>query len=113
MLGPDKIQNGRARGTEKRPLIARREKAGAPVQWTTLDAIAVPEHDVAWKVSTFAAQPVSDPRPGAWKSGTADPGVDLVERGHMVVRFGVKRFDEREIVDMFGHVRILFTNPRA
>ena len=113
VLGPGEVENGRARRTKQRALITGREKAGAPVERAALDALAVAEHDVTGKIPALTSQPVSNPRARARKAGPRDARVDLVKRRHMIVRFAVERFDEREIVHVFRHVRILFANPRA
>src|SRR5205814_2372103 len=86
---------------------------GAPIERTALHAITVAEHDIAGKVAALAAKPISDPGAGAGKARPPDPGVDLIKRRHMIVRFGIKRFDEAEIVDVFGDVGIFFADPRA
>src|SRR5207253_7068896 len=93
--------------------VTRRQKAGAPVERAALDALAVAEHDVTGKIPALTSQPVSNPRARARKAGARDARVDLVKRRHMIVRFGVERFDEREIVHVFRHIRILLANPRA
>src|SRR5262245_26467403 len=79
VLGPREIENRRARRPEKRTLVARRQKAGAPIQRPALHALVVTEHDVARKIPAFASQPISDPRACARKAGPRDAGVDLVK----------------------------------
>ena len=84
-LWPGKIENGRARRTEEGALVAGRQKTCAPVERTTLHALAVAEHDVTGKVLAFAPQTVGYPRAGARKTRAGDARVDLVKRRHMIV----------------------------
>jgi hypothetical protein len=94
-------------------LIARRQKTGAPIQWPALDTLAVAKDYVTGKILAFTPKPVSDPGASAGKTGASDTGVDLIKRGHVIVGFGVERFDEPKIIDVFGDIWILLANPRA
>src|SRR5262249_12058424 len=112
-VGPGEIENGRTRRAEESALVTGREKAGTPVEGTTFDALVVAQHDVAREILAFASEPVSDPGAGAARSRTRNPSIDLIGRRHVIVRFGIERFDEGKIIHMFRDVRILFTHPRA
>src|SRR5256884_5365362 len=72
VLGPGEVENGRARRTEQRALVTRRQKAGAPVERAALDALAVAEHDVTGKIPALTSQPVSNPRARARKAGRSE-----------------------------------------
>jgi len=113
LLRSGQVENGRPARTEESPLVTRRQKPSAPVEGAAFNSIAVAENDVTGEVAAFASQTVGDPGTGTGEAGTPDAGVDLIERGDVIVRFGVKRLDEPEIVDMFGYVWIFLAHPRA
>src|SRR5437867_11874061 len=50
VLGPNEVENGRARRTEKSALVAGREKARAPVERAAFHALIVAQHNIPWKV---------------------------------------------------------------
>src|SRR5262245_22614000 len=110
-MGAREIKNGRTRRTEERALVAGWEKTGAPVKGPALHALAVAQDNITWKILAFTAQPVGDPGASARKARARDACVNLIESRYMIVRFAVEGLDEREIVDVFRHVRVLLTNP--